>query len=99
MVSSTCLPIYLYDSSDSNDSFDSFDIFDSCDSSDISDGSDMCDICDSSDSRDKTQKLKLWQKLQTQIVTKLKNTNCYYYVNSIVTSYSTCQKKEMMHVG
>ena len=49
-----------------------------CDSSDSSDRSDISDSCDSSDKKncDKTQKLKLWQKSKTQIVTKLNNSNC-----------------------
>ena len=65
------------------------DIFDSCDSRDTSDSSDSWDSSGNSDKSnkqfcifslkncDKTKKkLKPWQNLKTQIMTKLKNTNC-----------------------
>ena len=72
-------PIYLWDSSascDSCDSTDRRDSSDSCDDSDSSDSSDISDIFVPPKNCDKTQKLKLWQNLKTQNVTKFKNSNC-----------------------
>ena len=84
MVTKTYLPCNLCDSSDNSDSSDISEISDSSDSSDISDSSDSSDLsdsCDSSDSSDQKKKTfslhkKIYQKSKTQIVMKLKNSNC-----------------------
>ena len=83
----TYLPIYLCDKSDSSDGSDSSDSSDSSDGSDRSDSSDSSDNFFTSSfflnatkleklNFDNSQKRKLWQNSETQIVTKLQNLNC-----------------------
>ena len=89
MVTKTYLPCNLCNSSDISDSSDNSDSCDRSDISDSSDSSESIDSSDSSNSSDRSDKKKLtssflhlfkkkrkkYQK-KTQIVMKLKNSNC-----------------------